>query len=129
MAAARLPAFRPEGWGEESFSAQSPSTNTSRVQGKLLKAKRERTSGLSPFAVRENTGLKGKSTMGAIFVKRQSSSLRVGKPSSANREIPALRNGKTQPGCFASFSNRSNFCKWGSVCLAEIGRASCRERV
>jgi len=51
----------------------------------------------------------------AVFVNRQSSSWRVGKPNSAKRAMPAFRSGKIHEGCLASFSNRSNFSKCGSI--------------
>src|ERR1041385_4257392 len=90
----------------------------------LPKVNPARVLALMSSRVTVNTGLKGNFVIGATFVKRQSSSLIVGNPSSANCAIPALRKGNTQGGCLVSFSNRSNFSRYGSVSFINLGLIS-----
>src|SRR6266481_9623372 len=87
--------------------------NTRRQAGILPKVKPAIWPALGASFEGSNTGLNGSFAIGATLVKRQSSWCKVGKPNSANRAMPALRRGKTQGGFFASFSNRSNFSRYG----------------
>ena len=116
-AATRFASFTPAGTGPsvESSFANCPFTNTSRGPGTRAKVNWLKASLLTPCASPSKAGRKGSRAMGATLVKRQSSCLGVGKPSSAKRAIPALRSGKSHAGCLACFSNRSNFARYGSM--------------
>src|SRR5438552_6915326 len=106
---------------DERAGSKWPFTKTNRAAGKRPKVISETACGSSPLCDGSNIGLKGSFAIGAMFVKRQSSSRTVGKPISANRAMPALRNGKTHEGCLASRSKRSNCSNRASLSFIYIG--------
>src|SRR5439155_26194878 len=118
-AVARLPSFKPlanDGIVETSF-AKWPSTKTRRGPLRSAKVNLPGAFAATPSVFAPNTGLNGSFASGATFVKRQSSSFSVGKPSSAKRAMPALRSGKSHEGCLPAVGamSSSNFARYGSV--------------
>src|SRR3569833_3580784 len=100
---------------EDNSDAKCPFTKTSRLPASVVKADPFRISEADLSFAPSSMGLNGRPAIGATFVKRQSSSLSVGKPCSAKQEMPALRSGKSHAGWFVCFSNRSKFLRYESV--------------
>src|SRR5258706_13433984 len=107
----------PTGLMLESFAEKNPFTNTSRWPGSLVKVDSAISLVSAPLTTASRASWNGSCAMGATLVKRQSSSLNFGKPSSAKPAMPALRNGSSHFGWGAAGSNRENFSTNNSVPL------------
>src|SRR5437867_2610568 len=107
----------------DSPDAKWPFTKTRRAPGSFAKGNRASASRVRPLTPASKTGLNGSFAIGATLVKRQSSCLRVGNPSSAKRAMPALRIGNSQAGwrLTPACSKRSKAFRSGSTCFAVSG--------
>src|ERR1035441_3984855 len=92
---------------QESFAEKKPFTNTSRWPGKWVKTAASSALVSAPLTTTSHASENGSCAMGATLVKRQSSSLSLGKPASAKLARPALRTGRSHFG-WGVAANRNN---------------------